>query len=92
LEKYAYDSNYGGPFEGNHYHWNDFKDIRLRGKDLPCRKSMNTLLHVPEAYTNLLTVWRDEHLRMQHRNLIEIFLEKVINHQTCRIILFFDEQ
>ena len=52
---------------------------------------MNTHLHILEAYTNLFRVWKDDSLKIQLRNLILIFTEKIVNHETKHLDLFFDE-
>ncbi|MDZ7260697.1 MAG: AGE family epimerase/isomerase [candidate division KSB1 bacterium] len=92
LEKYAYDAVYQGYIEGSSRSWGALRDMRLSDKDLNCRKSMNTMLHILEAYTNLLQVWEDAHLKAQHRALVETFQQHIIDHQTGHFKLFFDDQ
>jgi len=66
-------------------------DLRLSEKDANEKKTMNTHLHILEAYTNLLRVWDNQLLEKQLRNLIELFLDKIVNNQTFHLDLFFDE-
>lgn len=40
---------------------------------------MNTHLHILEPYTNLYRVWKDDRLKKQLRNLIELFTDKILN-------------
>ena len=92
LEKHAYDPVYGGYIEGSSRSWETLADMRLSDRDLNCRKSMNTMLHVLEAYTNLLRVWPDATLKAQHRALIESFLQHILDPSTGHFKLFFDDR
>ena len=92
LEKHAYDPVNGGYIEGSSRKWETLTDMRLSDRDLNCRKSMNTMLHILEAYTNLLRVWEDATLKAQHRALIETFQEHIVDHATGHFKLFFDDQ
>jgi mannobiose 2-epimerase len=53
LERYARDPVDGGYVEACGADWKPAADRRLSDKDIDCDKSMNTNLHVMEAYTNL---------------------------------------
>lgn len=53
LEKYALDPEDGGYLEACAQNWSPTDDMILSPKDMNCPKSMNTNLHVMEAYTNL---------------------------------------
>ncbi|MGA2489877.1 MAG: AGE family epimerase/isomerase [Anaerolineales bacterium] len=92
LEAHAFDPVYGGYLEGSSRNWEDLADMRLSDRDLNCRKSMNTMLHVLEAYTNLLLVWEDSTLKTQHSYLIEMFQQHIVDHSTGHFKLFFDDQ
>jgi mannobiose 2-epimerase len=63
----------------------------LSDKDANEKKTMNTHLHILEAYTNLFRVWDNPLLEKQLRNLIELFLDKIVNKHTNHLDLFFDE-
>ncbi len=92
LEKHAFDPVHGGYIEGSSRKWEALTDMRLSDRDLNCRKSMNTLLHILEAYTSLLRVWEDAGLKAKHKGLIETFQEHIINNSTGHFKLFFDDQ
>src|SRR5690606_11270975 len=53
LVKYAYDKSQYGYFEAFSREWKPVDDLRLSAKDANESKSMNTHLHVLEAYTAL---------------------------------------
>jgi mannobiose 2-epimerase len=91
LDKHAYDAVHQGYIEGSSREWGALADMRLSEKDLNCHKSMNTMLHILEAYTGLLRVWDDAHLKARHRALLETFRQHIIDHQTGHLKLFFDD-
>jgi len=91
LEEHAYDPMYGGYIEGSSRKWEALADMRLSERDLNCRKSMNTMLHILEAYTNLLRVWENVTLKAQHRVVIEVFLQHIVDPATGHFKLFFDD-
>jgi mannobiose 2-epimerase len=92
LEKHAYEAINGGYIEGSSCEWGVLEDMRLSDKDLDCRKSMNTMLHILEAYSNLLLVWDDAYLKAQHRALLEVFQKHIIDPETAHFKLFFDDE
>lgn len=92
IEKYAYDSVHCGYVEALARDWSETTDLSLSGKDLNERKSMNTHLHVLEAYTNLYRVWKPEGLRNKLAELIDIHLDKIVNKDNHHFLLFFDDE
>ena len=91
IEKYSFDPELNGYFEAYSRDWILLEDLRLSEKDENEKKTMNTHLHILEAYTNLYRVWKDDKLASQLRNLILIFTEKIVNQRTKHLDLFFDE-
>lgn len=92
VEAHAHDPVFGGYIEGCGRDWGELDDMRLSSKEIDCRKSMNTLLHVMEAYTTLLKSKKDEKkVRLRLVELIRIFLDHVIDPQTQHFRLFFDD-
>ena len=91
IEKYSFDPELNGYFEAYSRDWVLLEDLRLSEKDENEKKTMNTHLHILEAYTNLYRVWKDDRLATQLRNLILIFIEKIVNQSTNHLDLFFDE-
>lgn len=92
LEKHALDPLAGGYIEGSSRKWEALEDMRLSDKDLNSRKSMNTMLHMLEAYTNLLRVWPDAALKKQHQAILRTFREHIIDPSTHHFRLFFDDR
>lgn len=91
IERYSYDREREGYYEAFDREWRPLKDLRLSHKDANEQKSMNTHLHVLEAYTNLYRIWPDEGLRKQITRLIHNFLDHIIHPITYHQTLFFDE-
>lgn len=90
IEKYSFDKVYGGYLEALSQDWQPIEDLKLSQKDANEKKSMNTHLHVMEAYANLLTVWKSELLTEQLKGIIKVFLDKIIDSKTGHQHLFFD--
>ncbi len=90
LEKHSYDQAEGGYLEAFDRDWTLLEDLRLSDKDANERKTMNTHLHVLEAYSNLYTCWKNAQLGQQLKKLILIFLDKIINKDN-HLDLFFDD-
>ena len=91
IEKHSFDNNQNGYFEAYSEDWKLLEDLRLSPKDANEKKTMNTHLHILEAYTNLYRVWNNPLLEKQFKNLIEIFLDKIVNSNSFHLDLFFDE-
>ena len=88
----AHDKIYGGFLEAFTREWNELDDQRLSNKDADEKKSMNTNLHVLEAFTNLYLIWQDENLKHKITELLKIFAEKIIDPDCGHLHLFFDEE
>lgn len=91
MEKYSFDPVHQGYFEAFSREWAELADLRLSTKDANEKKTMNTHLHVLEAYSNLYRVWPDETLARQIRSLLQVFANRIVNTDTCHLELFFDE-
>jgi mannobiose 2-epimerase len=91
IEKYSFDNKNNGYFESYSREWKLLDDLRLSKKDANEKKTMNTHLHVLEAYTNLYRVWKHKELAVQLENLIILFLDKFLDSKTNHLNLFFDE-
>lgn len=82
--------------------WQPIADMRLSEKDENGVFTMNTHLHVLEAYTNLYRVLKNvqrddvqgtkERITKQLRTLIDIFANRIFDPATGHLMLFFDEK
>jgi mannobiose 2-epimerase len=88
-EKYGLDPVSGGYIEARIRNWQDIDDYRLSGKDLNSPKSMNTNLHVLEAYTALSAASAQARVRNALETLVQLTLEKIVN-RNHNFELFFD--
>ncbi|TYP87345.1 mannobiose 2-epimerase [Sphingobacterium allocomposti] len=84
------DVRLGGYWEAFTKDWQPIADMRLSEKDENEAKTMNTHLHILEAYTNLIRVWRDERVLASQHNLVRVFLDHIVNPETGHLQLFFD--
>ena len=89
IEEHSFDSEKDGYFEAFTREWQPIEDMRLSDKDANESKTMNTHLHVLEAYTCLYRIWKDKLLEERLRGLIGIF-EKHITGSDGHLKLFFD--
>jgi cellobiose epimerase len=93
IEARAHDGKFGGYIEVCRRDWSEAgPGARLSDKDMAEKKSMNNHLHVLEAYTNLHRVWPDARVALRLRELIEIFLTRILDPATNHLHHFFDEQ
>lgn len=92
IEAHSYDPVHGGYFEAFTRSWQEIGDLRLSDKDANEKKTMNTHLHIAEAYANLYTIWPDQQLRTQTQALLQLFYDKIIDRKSGHLHLFFDEQ
>ena len=92
IEAHCADRVHGGYVEACDRAWRPLEDVRLSAKDAPEPRSMNTHLHVLEAYANLYRVWPAAELAARLQALIELFLRSIYHPATGHLILFFDER
>lgn len=91
IETHALDEAYNGYTEALTREWGILVDLRLSEKDQNESKTMNTHLHILEAYGNLFRVWKDPRLERALENLIRLFLDKFLDPDRMQLNLFFDD-
>lgn len=101
IEAHAFDAVNIGYVEALTRDWQPIADMRLSEHDENGSRTMNTHLHVLEAYTNLYRVLKvqgnnvqctKERVEQQLRTLIDIFVNRIYNPENGHLDLFFDDE
>lgn len=90
VETHARDRDRGGYIEALTEDWQAIDDFRLSDKDMNVPKSMNTHLHVLEAYAALYKVHPSEATEEALRHVLDVFEQQIINLENGHLRLFFD--
>ncbi|MEQ9309208.1 MAG: AGE family epimerase/isomerase [Balneolaceae bacterium] len=90
IENNATDSENGGYFEAYNRKWELNGDVRLSDKDENEPKSMNTHLHILEAYTNLYRFAPNDRLKVRLEELVHIFCDNIISTDETTLVNFMD--
>jgi mannobiose 2-epimerase len=90
IEKNALDKKSGGYFEVYSRDWHRVGDRLIGEPTINDEKTMNTHLHVMEAYANLYRVWPDKNLGESLKKILDLFLDKIIDAETSHLICFMD--
>lgn len=92
LETCAWDEEHLGYFEVMDRDWTLSRRQQLSDGDLEAPKSMNTHLHLLEAYTHFYSTWRSGWLAKQLKHLLSIFEQHILDPATGHFRLFFDTE
>jgi len=92
IERQSHDNERDGYIEAFDEKWDYLEDVRLGENDQNEKKTMNTHLHLLEAYTNLYRIRKDKMLHDKLGGLINIFVHHIIDIKTHHLNLFFNEE
>jgi mannobiose 2-epimerase len=90
IEQHAADPKHGGYFDAFYRDWSCCPETNVDQAPGQVLKTMNTHLHILEAYTNLLHAWPDAGLRARQHALARLLLTRIIDRQTGHLKLHFD--
>ena len=89
LELHTKDRRNPGYFEAFTRDWKLFDQNRMADNNEP--KSMNTHLHLMEAYSALYKVWKDETVKLRLTELLRLFIDRIIRYDG-HLGIFYDEK
>lgn len=78
IERHFADSENGGYIEALAKDFSPLQDMSLSAHDINANKTMNSHLHILEAYTNLYSVWPDPSLLEALKDLIVILGTRIL--------------
>lgn len=88
IENHAHDQKYLGYHEAYTREGSLLDDVRLSEKDRNYPKSMNTHLHVLEAYTEMYKAWPEQKLAQRLEELIQLFMGELYDDTEVNLINF----
>lgn len=91
IEEKSFDSKDNGYIEAFAENWDAIEDMRLSEKDENYAKTMNTHLHILEAYTTFYKIHPEKQVKDALINLITLFTDKFLS-KDFHFHLFFDEK
>lgn len=89
VEEHFADRQYGGYCEALARDFSPLEDMSLSAHDINAPKTMNSHLHILEAYANLFQVWPDKGLKTATERLLDIICTKVMGPDG-HLRLYFD--
>jgi len=90
LETHSHDYTKGGYQDAFSKDWGILEDQRLSAKDENAVKTMNTHLHLVEAFANLYEVYPAPALKEDILDLLDLFDRYIIDRRSGHLGLFFD--
>lgn len=71
---------------------NDNRKLTDGIKEIQPLKTMNTVIHIIEAYTEFYKVTKDNKVKRSLEDLLELFHQKIYNKKTNQLEVFFDNE
>lgn len=91
LQTECKDQKNGGYFEAYDATWKPIQDNTITQGIVDQKKSMNTHLHLIEAFANLYQVYPDKKLKAEIETMLAIFHEKIIANGKTQTLFFTDD-
>lgn len=91
IEKHCREPRNQGYVESRSRDWRLDGEMQMDSFKAAAPQTMNTHLHLMEAYTNLLRVWENEELHGDLSELIAVFRNHIFNPETGHFKYLFDE-
>jgi mannobiose 2-epimerase len=91
IEQHSFDEMNRGYIEAFTAEWKAIEDLRLSDKDANEKKTMNTHLHLVEAYAALYKIWPDNFLKQKIQGLLDVFHHYILTKEKDRLHLFLTE-
>jgi mannobiose 2-epimerase len=89
IEERFWDHQRGGYIEAMSAFWHEPGDQRLSDKDADCPKTMNTHLHILEAYTGLHRAAPTERTHAALHRALGVFIDRFVDPQSGQLRLFY---
>lgn len=91
IETVGYDEQIGAYREEFDREWNEQPNEMLSGNGVVADITMNTHIHVLEAYTTLYRIWPDPQVRQSLDRLLAILHDRMFDPELGRLNVFFDK-
>ena len=91
LQTKCKDLKNGGYYEAYNEAWTPIEDKTITEGKADQKKSMNTHLHLIEAFVNLYQVYPDKKLKAEIETMLSIFHEKIIANGKTQTLFFTDD-
>jgi len=89
LDNKAKDPEHAGYLESFTRNWTIYEENRMADNNEP--KSMNTHLHILEAYAAVYKIWKDDLVKQRLSELLELFIHHIIR-EDGHLGIFFNEE